>query len=460
MALVLQFPPTHPTRLAQRLLTISNAQGVKTDLSALLALAEKADYDIRSCLATLYFLKSRGSRLRYADVQNLNIGRKDTHKSLFQVWTEIFHIPRPKRRQHFQHAEREGPLPLAPDLDRPLDAQMSANAASLPARFATILQSVYSCGDYDRLMNGVFENYAAIKFKDSYLSAVCTGLEWICFYDTVNHDIQRTQNYALLAYVPYTFVALHFQFAAVLAQRIQYPTASADMMAKKDQNQNILTNMFQDLSAQVRSVNSRQTLTTDLMPYILPIITPTLRPVSAHLYSIEEKQLIRRVVSVMINYNLTYRQEKTSDGAYRYVLEPDMEQVAYYEVAQVGQRRSLAYAVKQMLAREIEVQKMRLYEASLGPIAAEPDQKAVLPAAAVAAEVKPAVPNHLVLKLQPKAPKGAVGPVKPATDFFGRVLPSAPLSKNADGDGADLWFHFKEGYSNAVRRNVKITDFF
>ncbi len=89
-----------------------------------------------------------------------------------------------------------------------------------------------------------------------------------------------------------------------------------------------------------------------------------------------------------------------------------MEQVAYYEVAQVGQRRSLAYAVKQMLAREIEVQKMRLYEASLGPIAAEPDQKAVLPAAAVAAEVKPAVPNHLVLKLQPKAPKGAVGPVK------------------------------------------------
>lgn len=93
-------------------------------------------------------------------------------------------------------------------------------------------------------------------------------------------------------------------------------------MAKKDQNQNILTNMFQDLSAQVRSVNSRQTLTTDVMPYILPIITPTLRPVSAQLYSIEEKQLIRRVVSVMINYNLTYRQEKTSDGAYRYVLEP------------------------------------------------------------------------------------------------------------------------------------------
>lgn len=58
---------------------------------------------------------------------------------------------------------------------------------------------------------------------------MCTGLEWICFYDTVNHDIQRTQNYALLAYVPYTFVALHFQFAAVLAQRIQYPTASADV---------------------------------------------------------------------------------------------------------------------------------------------------------------------------------------------------------------------------------------
>lgn len=52
-ALVLNFPPTLPSRLASRLLEISVAQALKTDSSALMALCEKADNDIRSCLATL-----------------------------------------------------------------------------------------------------------------------------------------------------------------------------------------------------------------------------------------------------------------------------------------------------------------------------------------------------------------------------------------------------------------------
>lgn len=35
-----------------------------------------------------------------------------------------------------------------------------------------ILHAVHSCGEYDRLMQGIFENYPTIKFKDSYMSAV------------------------------------------------------------------------------------------------------------------------------------------------------------------------------------------------------------------------------------------------------------------------------------------------
>ena len=44
--------------------------------------------------------------------------------------------------------------------------------------------------------------------------------------------------------------------------------------------------------------------------------------VSAQLYSATEKELLLRVINIMISYNLTFRQEKTMDGAYRYVLEP------------------------------------------------------------------------------------------------------------------------------------------
>ena len=66
-------------------MAISREQSIRTDMTALLALCEKSDHDIRSCLATLYFLKSQKRQLRYGDIVNLNIGQKDVHKSLFQV---------------------------------------------------------------------------------------------------------------------------------------------------------------------------------------------------------------------------------------------------------------------------------------------------------------------------------------------------------------------------------------
>jgi hypothetical protein len=44
-----------------------------------------------------------------------------------------------------------------------------------------------------------------------------------------------------------------------------------------------------------------------------------------------------------------------------------VEQVAYFEVDN-AQRKSLTYSVKQMLAREIELEKLRQYECNLGPM--------------------------------------------------------------------------------------------
>lgn len=139
---------------------ISKAHSMQADMSALLALCEKADYDIRSCLATLYFLQTLKRPLRYSDVININIGHKDNHKSLFQgtflrlelqlrfaylsfvsVWQEIFHIPRPKRRQYIEVQDREGLLPMAPDVDRPLEPE-AGQTASLSARLVSKVKAV------------------------------------------------------------------------------------------------------------------------------------------------------------------------------------------------------------------------------------------------------------------------------------------------------------------------------
>ena len=38
--------------------------------------------------------------------------------------------------------------------------------SSMPNRYKTMLQSVQSCGDYEKIMQGAYENYLSIKFKD------------------------------------------------------------------------------------------------------------------------------------------------------------------------------------------------------------------------------------------------------------------------------------------------------
>ena len=60
------------------------------ELQALVALAERADCDVRSCLNTLQFLAKRGQRIKVGDVMTLNMGQKDMTKGAFAVWTQLF----------------------------------------------------------------------------------------------------------------------------------------------------------------------------------------------------------------------------------------------------------------------------------------------------------------------------------------------------------------------------------
>lgn len=48
----------------------------------------------------------------------------------------------------------------------------------------------------------------------------------------------------------------------------------------------------------------------------------SLLQVNPQLYSTREKQQLYDLIDTMINYNLTYRQDRTPEGQYNYVLEP------------------------------------------------------------------------------------------------------------------------------------------
>lgn len=92
-----------------------------------------------------------------------------------------------------------------------------------------VLKTVNSFGDYERLAQGVFENYVAIKVKDTSLESTCESLEWFCFSDMLNKQIHTLQNYSMFSYLQYAFVVWHFAFGSYNWNKLNYPSASYEV---------------------------------------------------------------------------------------------------------------------------------------------------------------------------------------------------------------------------------------
>jgi len=108
---------------------------MKTDLTALLALCKKTDNDIRSCLSTLQFFKRRGKVLSSADIAGVAVGVKDSQKSLFSVWDEIFTIPS-SNDTSYKRKDNKDP-------------------SNTPAnRYTSVFSAIASCGESERIISG------------------------------------------------------------------------------------------------------------------------------------------------------------------------------------------------------------------------------------------------------------------------------------------------------------------
>lgn len=152
-------------------------------------------------------------------------------------------------------------------------------------------------------------------------------------------------------------------------------------------------------------------------------------------------------------------------------LDPSIEDIIHFPDVK---HKSLSYSLKQLIAHEVEVEKMRS-DNSHRPVTREESKKEKKQESQQTVDGKPkeqqpplkennkSVPSHLH-KLQAK--EIDVKQDKSPVDFFGRkieVKTVATAAKNDSNSSAivssDIWFKFKEGYNNAVRKHIKMKDF-
>lgn len=435
VAFIINFPPTSSGRLSERLLEICRKQALRTDVGAMLALSEKSNNDVRSCLSVLHFFKTKKQPITLSDVYRSNIGQKDMQKGLFTVWSDIFSIERAKVKFSGVKTVNEE--------DKKKDYDMSYRA-----RMQKILGVVQSFGDYERLAQGVFENYPQMQIKEASLIGLCEALNWFCYTDKINKSIMSEQNYSLTPYLPYAFVVWHFQFSSLTYPKIKYPNEGYEVRQKLNNNTATLREMIKGVQPKVKVFVNPKNLILDILPLLTRIISPVFRPVNYHLFTEAEKSMFVRVVDIMIDYNLNYVQEKNAAGIYEFKLDPDVSPIVIF--SNVSQNRNiLSYFNKQLISREVEMEKIKRVQTATTVNNSNTKKKI---------EIKSNSPEQLPNHLQRLKFK-SLTKTEPALtkDFFGRIVETPIQNSKGPELQGDIWFKYKEGYSNAVRKKIKMS---
>ena len=77
-----------------------------------------------------------------------------------------------------------------------------------------LVNAIQSCGEYEKLLQDLFEHYPQLKPLDASLANLCKVHDWMGYYDRVWGKVNETQEYELMGYLPYALVPWHSHMAA------------------------------------------------------------------------------------------------------------------------------------------------------------------------------------------------------------------------------------------------------
>ncbi|KAJ1798335.1 Chromosome transmission fidelity protein 18 [Coemansia sp. RSA 2399] len=441
MALSYHVHAPTPARLAKRLAQVCEAEGVTADSWALVELADQNAGDVRACLNALQLRRASGTALDAC-------GTKDVQRSLFSLWAMLFTTP------------------AASFLG---SAAKKASAKDIDSRYAMLcVDAVRASGERDRLIQGCFENYLHMDFRDLTHSRVADLCSALCFYDAVDLTCRRNPatSSALHAYMDYAPLAFHRTCRTPVGlARVDfaYPHSEYDAHQQRQAAQTLAHTLAAGCLSPRASLSAR-TSSPGFVDFLLHILSPQLTTANKHLLKGAEKAKFERLVAVMSHWQLSFVQSKDADGQLVYKMEPPIDRLFAF----AGKRPAvnvlpMRYPVRQLVAQELD--RLRIARAARSDPAestqdlAKRDYLAKLFASPLAV-----------------AQQGSAGEADvvaaPARDFFGRIVAkSTHPAKNpnqtpaANGgclahNGSRTWFHFFEGFSNAVRKPTQMKELF
>ncbi|KAI9746217.1 MAG: hypothetical protein M1818_000898 [Claussenomyces sp. TS43310] len=386
--------------------------------------------------------------------------------------------------------------------------QLHANEITKRAGIERLREMVDTSGETDRIVADIFSIYPSQPFNDdSLLSKPDAAYEWLHFHDACSSRVFSDQDWELMPYLSQPILACHHLFASpsrhyhLLNQNnnrkwgeaedgdedrpvpFSGPKADYDARDAEKLSRATVLELQGNLTATLlRSFRSPEDIVTDLLPYLVRLLNPEVKPVIvggsgeqrgiASVRKEGERQMVRRAVDVMCGLGVKYERGRLEgDSASRgtqwvYRMEPPLDDLVLFPTAPVSRPASAnvptRYAIRQVLDQE--------YHKNI--IVRENDARQ--------ARYKAGDPNdsgEFTFPIKPEsdpihAERDAPLPTTVKKDFFGRVLADVSanvVDRQASGNEGcrkrkegkvqnKVWVSFHEGFSNAVRKPITVDE--
>lgn len=253
------------------------------------------------------------------------------------------------------------PQPTAAPVQKPSSGAVDANVPRTKLHAAEIAKKVGmdrlremvdTSDDHDRIVTDIFSTYPSQQFNDdSLLSKPNAAYEWLNFYNMCSKGVYQEQSWELMPYLCQPILACHDLFASPAKHFSQDyekkkigddgetevelpftgPKADYDATEMRKQNRAMLVELqdglrdenhiFREQNATLlRSFRSPEDMATDLLPYLVRILSPNVKPVivggsgdSRGVASVRkegEREMVKRAVEVMAVVGVTYQRGK------------------------------------------------------------------------------------------------------------------------------------------------------
>jgi chromosome transmission fidelity protein 18 len=335
-----------------------------------------------------------------------------------------------------------------------------------------LYSSLTDFGDQDLVLGGLYESLPSIILFDMALIRTSLVLENMEISDMIQTKLSKSAKFSLMKYLPATTLRVAGILAGPENPSVRWPRTLPASIRDTKEKKMVLCKWMRSMKPETYTSLGKTPALLDVIPFLPWILAPNLRPVSRHLYSREEKKSVSRLVDAMLALGISYALEDSEDetkGAIQ--LTPPLH--AFWDFPKSGSYCSqipaamkpepMPVQTRQMVVHELDIE--RIKRGASHRVNGDQNLSQAAPVKEPASTT--AVPITLAQRLEENRVKSkAAKKCTRKRNWFDDVKDkkvqitnkSIGQDKKFKAEDMPVLYKFHEGYTNAVKKPVKICE--